>query len=108
MTAGGGGAADPRCDVAAPQGPGSRPVSGRRRTAYRLPQERKKTVSCSCRRGFLASLTGSVSQLPFIFARQKPCSGQRAHFGTPFGTHTHAPSSMSACVSSPRLPGFSS
>ena len=83
-------------------------LSGRRRTAYRLPQERKKTVSCSCRRGFLASLTGSVSQLPFIFARQKPCSGQRAHFGAPFGTHTHAPSSMSACVSSPRLPEFSS
>ena len=39
-------------------------------------------------------------------AQQISRSGQAAHFGAPFGTHTQAPSSMSDCVSSLLFPGF--
>ena len=48
----------------------------------------------STRRDFFGAFTGRLSAVPRARPRQRSRTGQRRHFGGPFGTQTVAPSSM--------------
>ena len=59
------------------------------------------TVFFSIRLAFAFSFTGSSWIFPCILAWQNGAAGHSSHLGSPFGTHTIAPSSMSPWLKSP-------
>ena len=57
----------------------------------------------SIRLAFAFVLTGSSAILPSFLARQRLFHGHCSHNGAPFGTHTVAPSSISAWLKAPGI-----
>ena len=81
--------------------PASSPFDGRRWSRIFFPSCINSTVFSSIFLGFALLLCGSRLLLPCAHARQYGCQGHCVHLGSPFGTHTVAPSSIIACVNAP-------
>ena len=81
--------------------PASNPFFGRLFKTTRSPSRITSTVRSSILLPFAFFFTGSSCQSPRFLVSQKEYQGHWSHKGSPFGTQTMAPSSISAWLKLP-------